>query len=956
MIEVNPEIRESFLRESTKKQLLIDVYNENGKTLREINLCTSPLGYSHDIEAAPHGEYRIYANNYPEWTKDFIPYQLKGRYSDYPYMSFSMAMTIYNAESVPSELYLQINYITTENKGYTSSQKFVPVVGELQRVNASFKTNLGEYGFVKEITGVYISNRTDNETLKANIGFGNYMILVGNDVNDTKRDYIETSPADTDINEYSVVTIDNNKLTAESFTLTESLCSQQNLKFGLCEASHCEFTVVDDELNLSNKQIRPHINIPNAGKPLEEVVKNINFQELHNPEAQIARWANIKASNWKYTEKLWKCNFKQYVDKNYFDYNKYACFSAKVKLNITGSFQPVKFKFAIYIENSDGAKSAFWQPFYNNVFFNVSDFTEDFGFVKIYYSLLMPEYYAADYGTYLELSKYGAICFYDENGQTYGNDVLDLVEVSFKELRVNIVDEPGNSIPSYNAQDNHGYNNDVDEYIDNEVNASIPLGVFDVSSVKKQNERTFSKKTITAYDKLTLLSQNAFDWYSNYMFGLTFYGYTGLRKLQFTRQIYSTFFNYMRKIGIMKRDSIKEKSILHINRSTLESSHISDKEFMWDWKEYTYYMILTYYNITVNNVDSSKRYVVDFANYNNESDEYVFNHYITRSYKLDFDSKARGTLGNCSLFIECKDEQGNIIANYAIDRGDYFCVPRDTKSFVVYVARGFKNPDGGAIWNLLVENLTVSEVEGAVELENKHINLCYFNYGTGEIFPAETSITGRDVVRSLLEVCGCFFRLDRKNGEPEFVYCTKSGLYPSNDLYPSDDLYPRQLDGDVLGMGKYLGYEAEDYEVQNYGCIQIQRKDTTNSNKKVCEWEYVGNSNLENAYIIDDNIFYCSKDMQYDYDLMPEVSEMLVNMYQRIANMGYVPNVTQAIGMPYIECGDRIGLLSATGGVQSFIFRRTLKGIQTLYDTYESTGDKLTPAIKNYGYTLVEGT
>ena len=47
---------------------------------------------------------------------------------------------------------------------------------------------------------------------------------------------------------------------------------------------------------------------------------------------------------------------------------------------------------------------------------------------------------------------------------------------------------------------------------------------------------------------------------------------------------------------------------------------------------------------------------------------------------------------------------------------------------------------------------------------------------------------------------------------------------------------------------------------------------------------------------------------------------------------------------------DRIGIMTYTSGFESFIFRRTMKGIQLLIDTYESTGDEYTEAVKEFGY------
>ena len=52
---------------------------------------------------------------------------------------------------------------------------------------------------------------------------------------------------------------------------------------------------------------------------------------------------------------------------------------------------------------------------------------------------------------------------------------------------------------------------------------------------------------------------------------------------------------------------------------------------------------------------------------------------------------------------------------------------------------------------------------------------------------------------------------------------------------------------------------------------------------------------------------------------------------------------------------DRIGVLTKTGGAESFVFKRTLKGIQSLHDTFESEGDEYIEAIKDYDYKIWEG-
>jgi hypothetical protein len=339
--------------------------------------------------------------------------------------------------------------------------------------------------------------------------------------------------------------------------------------------------------------------------------------------------------------------------------------------------------------------------------------------------------------------------------------------------------------------------------------------------------------------------------------------------------------------------------------------------------------------------------MVSCINRDGKSDAEIISSYVS-TYVRDVDPLGRGICTNGGVLVEETRDNGTT-AGFCINRDDYFMISPNCVSFKVYIPVQTVD-ENYLLINQLVDTVTIYEVESAPKLVNGYLRLCYYNYGTKDIFACNSSITGRDVVRSLLEVCGCFFRLNRFNGLPEFVYPTKGGLYPSNTLFPADDLYPRSGTDGVYPMGRYMSVIAENYEVKDFGRIQILKDSKSNDVVSVCEWQYEGNPNAENTYIIDDNIFYCADDMIYDYDNMPEVAQMLAGMYNVISNLGFTPNVTEAIGSPWIECGDRLGLLTYDGGIETFVFRRTLKGIQNLKDTYESVGDEVNEAIDNFGY------
>ena len=49
--------------------------------------------------------------------------------------------------------------------------------------------------------------------------------------------------------------IGNTQIEGQNFSITQSLCSEKQLKFGCCEASKVEFTVGYGEVPLENKTI-----------------------------------------------------------------------------------------------------------------------------------------------------------------------------------------------------------------------------------------------------------------------------------------------------------------------------------------------------------------------------------------------------------------------------------------------------------------------------------------------------------------------------------------------------------------------------------------------------------------------------------------------------------------------------------------------------------------------------
>lgn len=468
----------------------------------------------------------------------------------------------------------------------------------------------------------------------------------------------------------------------------------------------------------------------------------------------------------------------------------------------------------------------------------------------------------------------------------------------------------------------------------------VPLGRFKITSSQKQSSGgTEDARKIVAYDGLLKLEENAADWYTQYMFGVNTSARATRFGFEYARQIFSTYYNFAKSIGIEEdADYGGGERIAYRPYDSIEPVDMFSEPFGASKLRIQYGIGGC---ITAN---PRKFYKVKRRTWNDFSDEVMLDT-ILEGYKEEIDSLGRGALNKGSILIEEHRTSG--FNRFVVDADDWFAIHDDTDYFNVYVTKRTVEQDGTPL-RRITEEVEVYESTKVNNLTNAACRLMYYNWSSCEIFSCDSSITGRDVIRSLLEVCGCFYKLDRY-GKPQFKYCTKTTLYPSETLYPKDTLYPRGQEG-TLSNAYYIKFDCEDYNVQDFGKIQIKKNSDSNETKSIVEWQYIGDTNKKNAYIIEDNIFYCHREMEYEYGSMEEVSEMLENMYVRICDMGYVPHDTDAVGMPFLECGDRIILLTENGGIESFIFSRNLSGIQSMQDNYEAKGDEYNEQINDFSY------
>lgn len=198
-----------------------------------------------------------------------------------------------------------------------------------------------------------------------------------------------------------------------------------------------------------------------------------------------------------------------------------------------------------------------------------------------------------------------------------------------------------------------------------------------------------------------------------------------------------------------------------------------------------------------------------------------------------------------------------------------------------------------------------------------------FENSIAEVDMLET-LSGGTILTALAEATASFIRLNNK-GNFEFTQLdVDKGLYPSKTLYPSKNLFPRK-DNSVKKFSDqyYISCSHEDYKTKKIDKVQIVKEDGdigvfsgSDGNTFTISGNFLLGSDNENLQTACDNIFNAVK------------------------GITYTPCKLTAIGNPCIEVGDYIKFESHGVFYATYVFQRTLKGIQFLKDTYRAEGSQ----------------
>lgn len=213
---------------------------------------------------------------------------------------------------------------------------------------------------------------------------------------------------------------------------------------------------------------------------------------------------------------------------------------------------------------------------------------------------------------------------------------------------------------------------------------------------------------------------------------------------------------------------------------------------------------------------------------------------------------------------------------------------------------------------------------GYFGIEQADIQLVNDDMKVGKTVEPE-ELGGATVLNCICEINGCFGHIGR-DGRFHYIYLEQEiqGLYPRNDLYPADDLYPREPKSMRIGKKLYISARYEDFLVKSIDKLQIRKEEDDIG-------VIVGSGT--NAYVIQDNFLAYGKSSE-------ELTGIANNIYEKIRGIIYRPFSADCKGNPCIEVGDAVRLPTRYEIIESYVLKRTLKGIQALRDDYEAAGEE----------------
>lgn len=229
-------------------------------------------------------------------------------------------------------------------------------------------------------------------------------------------------------------------------------------------------------------------------------------------------------------------------------------------------------------------------------------------------------------------------------------------------------------------------------------------------------------------------------------------------------------------------------------------------------------------------------------------------------------------------------------------------------------------------------------------IKSKNVGYEGYSYMPGI---SQTDFT--NIISSWLEING-FNTVISRTGSYRLKECVaKTAIYPENDLYPEDLLYPSGTDLTLTPeLYSSAWFDDSDSKPYRYVYYTYTKKISSGEEKGYAAYDIftgklVNLTDMDASEFSVDSVHYATYEVSDNLFVTQETSwtKMTYNPYSAIAEglkgFIYTPAQIESPGRPYLEVGDSLDvLMKDETAFNTIILRRTLKGIQSLRDSYES--------------------
>ena len=249
MISISEEAKSKYIKDSTPKNLRIAYAKKDISEISNINMGLPATAFMYDQGTKSYALSVSSANPFvfalaKSWNETFeiVNTQLKHIYITFTFQDTSIDEDYLHDHPRWRFIYNDLDGVLRYSYYDIADARTYKVQGGA-KVSVEYDLPYGISDFRSLSLDCYTS---DIPTHSESCNVGKVRILYSrmNEYNADNYILLKNIP-DYDFSDYDLHYITKAEIEEESFSITESLSSKDNLKYGLCEASVCEFTVVD---------------------------------------------------------------------------------------------------------------------------------------------------------------------------------------------------------------------------------------------------------------------------------------------------------------------------------------------------------------------------------------------------------------------------------------------------------------------------------------------------------------------------------------------------------------------------------------------------------------------------------------------------------------------------------------------------------------------------------------